>query len=209
MSFNVTELSFPGFVANCYLVVDEESKEAFLVDPGAYGSRQCEYIKSQGVKLRYILLTHGHYDHILGVRQFRDEFSAEVVIHTEDEECLRSALKSLSIMNGAKAPGIEADITVSEGDSLPFGEGEIKVMHIPGHTRGSVCYLLSDMIFSGDTLFKCGVGRTDFPGGSQKQLLASLGRLSSLEGDYTVYPGHESATTLDYERRYNSCMRGN
>lgn len=209
MALKVTEITFPGFTANCYLVTDEDTKEAFLIDPGAYGKRQSEYIKSQGVNLRYILLTHGHYDHILGVKQFKEDFSdAKVVIHTEDEACLASPIKSLAITHGLNFPKTQADILVSDGDTLPFADTEIEVIHTPGHTKGSICYKLSDMLFTGDTLFKGTVGRTDFPGGSYKEIIQSVGKLKDMDGDLKVYPGHEGTTTLENERRNNPYMRG-
>ena len=206
MAYKVTEITFPGFTANCYLVCDEDTKDAFLVDPGAYGIRQSEYIKSQGVNLRYILLTHGHYDHMLGVKNFKEDFAAKVVIHTEDAPCLSSPIKSLAITHGFNFPKTQADIIVSEGDKFAFADGEIEVIHTPGHTKGSVCYKLSDMLFTGDTLFRGTVGRTDFPGGSYKEILASVQKLAGLEGDFKVYPGHEDTTTLENERRNNPYM---
>ncbi len=208
MALKVTQLTFPGFCANCYLVCDEETKDAFLIDPGAYGTRQSEYIKSQGANLRYILLTHGHYDHIMGVKQFKKDFSAKVVIHEKDEDCLSSPLKSLAITHALNFPKAEADITVKDGDRLYFGGTEIEVIHTPGHTKGSVCYKIGDMLFTGDTLFKGTVGRTDFPGGSYKEIIESVNRLGALEGDYKVYPGHEGITTLENERRNNPYMEG-
>lgn len=209
MSFKVTQITFPGFCANCYLVTDESTNESFLVDPGAYGERQKEYIKSQGIeKLRYILLTHGHYDHIMGVRQFKEEFDAQVVIHKNDEGCLSSPLKSLAITQGFNFPKTSAEILVDDGDKLSFADSEIQVIHTPGHTKGCVCYKLGDTLFTGDTLFKGTVGRTDFPGGSYNEIIKSVAKLSALEGDYKVYPGHESETTLENERRNNPYMRG-
>ena len=208
MALKVTNITFPGFCANCYLVCHEETKEAFLVDPGAYGARQSEYIKSQGVNLRYILLTHGHYDHIMGVRQFKEDFGAEVVIHENDEECLISPIKSLAITHALNFPKTEADICLKDGNRLAFGGTEIEVIHTPGHTKGSVCYKIGDMLFTGDTLFKGTVGRTDFPGGSYKEIIESVNRLGALVGDYKVYPGHEGVTTLENERRNNPYMEG-
>ena len=206
MAYKVTEITFPGFTANCYLVCDEDTKDAFLVDPGAYGIRQSEYIKSQGVNLRYILLTHGHYDHMLGVKHFKEDFAAKVVIHKEDVPCLSSPLKSLAITHGLNFPKTEADVIVSDGDVLSFADSEIEVIHTPGHTKGSICYKLSDMLFTGDTLFRGTVGRTDFPGGSYKEILASVQKLAGLEGDFRVYPGHEGTTTLENERINNPYM---
>ncbi len=209
MSYKVTLINFPGFTANCYLVTDEKTKNSLLVDPGAYGVKQSEYIKSQGIEsLRYILLTHGHYDHIMGVKRFKEDFGAEVVIHEKDEDCLRSPIKSLAITHGLSFPKAEADVVVRGGDSLIFGEDKIEVIHTPGHTKGCVCYKLGDMLFTGDTLFKGTVGRTDFPGSSYVEMLESLTKLKGLTGDYKIFPGHEGATTLENERRNNPYMRG-
>lgn len=208
MALKVSMLTFPGFTANCYLAVNEDTNEGFLVDPGAYSKRQSDYIKENCGKLKYILLTHGHFDHISGVKQFRDEFSAKVVIHENDEGCLRDSLKSLGITQGLPSPKINADIIVSSGDKLSFGGKEIDVIHTPGHTKGGVCYKIDDILFTGDTLFKGTVGRTDFPGGSLEEIIDSLKKLNSLHGDYKIYPGHEGLTTLDFERANNPYMRG-
>ncbi len=204
MALTVTSLAFPGFTANCYFVLDDKTDEGFLVDPGAYTKRHEEYIKSHCSCLRYILLTHGHFDHISGVKQFRDAFDAKVVIHEKDEACLRDSIKSLGISQGLSSPGIKANITVTDGDELDFNNTKIKVIHTPGHTKGGVCYKINDMLFTGDTLFRESVGRTDFPSGNREDLVASVKRLFALNGDYNVYPGHEGFTTLSYERKYNT-----
>lgn len=207
MALKVTQITFPGFTANCYFVFDEEAKEGFLIDPGAYGIRQSEYIKSQGIeKLSYILLTHGHFDHIMGVRQFKENLGGKIVIHEKDADCLSSPLKSLAITHGLNFPKTQADITVKDGDTLSFAGREIEVIHTPGHTKGSVCYKLGELLFTGDTLFKGTVGRTDFPGGSFSEIKESMQRLKALESDYKVYPGHEGLTTLENERRNNPYM---
>ena len=206
----ITNISFPGFCANCYLAVDESTNEGFLVDPGAYGERQAAYIKSQGIeKLRYILLTHGHFDHMMGVEKFREVFDGQVVIHTLDEDKLSSDVKSLysNFDRESEFASTSADITVTDGDTLPFGSEKIEVMHTPGHTKGGVCYKIGDAIFTGDTLFKCTIGRTDFPDSDEKEMLSSLKKLYSLEGDFKVYPGHEELTTLSFEKKYNPYMK--
>lgn len=211
MSVTVTQMSFPGFCANCYLVTDQATKESFLVDPGAYGKRQSEYIRSQGIeRLSYILLTHGHYDHIMGAAEFKEDFGGEVVIHQNDEAMLSNDFKSLFIFsgNGSSYPHVKADKIVGDGDILPFSGGDIRVIHTPGHTKGCVCYCLDRLLFTGDTLFNMSIGRTDFPGGSYKQLLSSLKKLSELQGDFRVLPGHEEETTLERERQNNPAMRG-
>lgn len=208
MALKVTLLSFPGFTANCYLAVDDETNEGFLVDPGAYSKRNSDYIKSQCSTLKYILLTHGHFDHITGVKEFRDDFNSKVVIHKNDEPCLRDSLKSLGVTQLLHSPKIDADIIAEDKDRLPFSSDEIEVIHTPGHTKGGVCYKIGDVLFTGDTLFKGTVGRTDFPGGSLQEIMKSLKKLNGLQGSLKIYPGHESETTLDFERENNPYMRG-
>lgn len=210
MALKVTDISFPGFTANCYLVTDMSTGEGFLVDPGAYGKRQSDYIKSQGIdKLSYILLTHGHFDHMLGAEKFRQEFSAKVVIHCLDEDKLSSAVGSLYShfdRDNSFAP-TSADITVKDGDTLPFGKETIEVIHTPGHTKGGVCYKIRDLLFTGDTLFKSTIGRTDFPDSDEMEMLESLIRLDKLDMNYKIYPGHEGVTTLDFEKQTNKYMK--
>lgn len=206
----ITSLTFPGFCANCYFVTDEETGEALLVDPGAYGERQAEYIRSQGIEsLRYILLTHGHFDHMLGVERFRNAFGGEVVIHENDKDKISSAVGSLYSRFERNVPfsSATADITVKDGDKLPFGSDEIEVIHTPGHTKGGVCYKIGNALFTGDTLFKDTIGRVDFPDSDEDEMLTSLKKLYALEGDYKIYPGHESTTTLDFEKKYNRYMK--
>lgn len=210
MALKVTDISFPGFTANCYLVTDMSTGESFLVDPGAYGKRQSDYIKSQGIdKLSYILLTHGHFDHMLGAEKFRQEFSAKVVIHSLDVDKLSSAVGSLYShfdRDNSFAP-TSADITVKDGDTLPFGKETIEVIHTPGHTKGGVCYKIRDLLFTGDTLFKSTIGRTDFPDSDEMEMLESLIRLDKLDMNYKIYPGHEGVTTLDFEKQTNKYMK--
>jgi glyoxylase-like metal-dependent hydrolase (beta-lactamase superfamily II) len=210
MALKVTDISFPGFTANCYLVTDMSTGESFLVDPGAYGKRQSDYIKSQGIdKLSYILLTHGHFDHMLGAEKFRQEFSAKVVIHCLDEDKLSSAVGSLYShfdRDNSFAP-TSADITVKDGDTLPFGKETIEVIHTPGHTKGGVCYKIRDLLFTGDTLFKSTIGRTDFPDSDEMEMLESLIKLDKLDMNYKIYPGHEGVTTLDFEKQTNKYMK--
>lgn len=210
MAVKVTNISFPGFCANCYLVTDMATNESLLVDPGAYGERQKEYIKSQGIdNLRYILLTHGHFDHMLGAQKFSQEFDAKIVIHPLDEDKLSSAEKSLYARfdrENTFTPA-SADIKVVDGDVLPFGKETIEVIHTPGHTKGGVCYKIRDIIFSGDTLFKGTIGRVDFPDSDEMEMLESLIKLDKLDMDYKIYPGHEGVTTLEFEKKANQYMK--
>lgn len=209
MSLILTTFTPSAVYANCYILKDEASGEALVVDPGAYNRRFEALLRQEGITdLKYILLTHGHFDHIGGVQSLKYHFGGDVVIHSQDEGCLSDGDSSLASGFGFEQNNVKADRVISDGDELTLGNYKIKVIHTPGHTKGSVCYIAPDMIFSGDTLFRGTVGRTDFPGGSFDEMMKSLSRLSALDGDYKVYPGHEENTTLERERRYNPYMKG-
>ncbi len=199
-----------GYMAtNCYLVTDTQTDECFIVDPGTYDASLKKLLQDvKEGKLRYILLTHGHFDHIMGVFDVQKNYGGKIVIHEKDADCFVDEEKSLisNFGSGAKLPK-KADILVKDGDTLPFADGAIEVMHTPGHTEGSVCYLISDKIFSGDTLFYGSVGRTDFKSGSFEEIIKSVKRIASLEGDRKVYPGHNMLTTLDNERKHNVYLK--
>ena len=197
--------------SNCFLVADEETGEAAIVDPGWYEvSIPAVLAENPELKLKYILLTHGHFDHILGVHGLKEASGAKVVIHKSDAEHLLDPEKSLCEGNFPEPQTpVKADVLVSEGDIIRLGNEEIKVMSTPGHTRGSVCYILEKdrVIFSGDTLFCMTAGRTDFFDGSESDLKKSLRRLTEIEGDYRVLPGHNRETTLERERTRNWYIR--
>lgn len=196
---------FGALENNCYLITDSATGLSALVDCTDDSKKMNDFIEDTA--LEYILLTHGHYDHICGVRAIKDKTSAKVVISREDEPMLSSSRLSLAAFTGTNQENTSADITVADGDIIKLGESEIKVMSTPGHTKGGVCYICDDVIFTGDTLFFCSCGRTDFPGGSSAEISLSLKRLALLDGDYKLYPGHDRFSTLDFERKNNPYMR--
>ncbi len=195
---------FPPLSNNCYLIVDEKTNRSALIDCSVYNDDMKALIGD--TKLEYVLLTHGHYDHTGGVKAVKEAYGAEIVISKEDEKQLSSAVQSLAALSVEMFEKMSADITVGDGDIIELGEIRINVIATPGHTKGGVCYLAENSLFTGDTLFRGSCGRTDFPGGSGQEMLESLRKLRDLEGDYNVYPGHEDVTTLDFERKNNYYM---
>ena len=195
------------FSSNVYIVTHAESGSAFIVDPGLIASDCAEMLKS-AIDLKYILLTHGHFDHINAVGQVKNMFpDAKTVIHALDAPKLLDDELSLGYEFGAVNPCKHpADIIVNDGDSLPFCGAEIKVMHTPGHSAGSCVYVFGDMLFTGDTLMKYSCGRTDFYDGSPEDMKRSLRKLCDLPGDYDVYAGHYHPTSLSRERRDNPAL---
>ncbi len=198
--------------ANCYVVVDEKNGVSAVVDPGDYTPELKAFLKSEEAgALKYILLTHGHYDHILGVYDLKADFpDAKIAIHPYDSPCLMC--EDISLANHLER-GIQKyldyDVIVEEGSVVEFGDIKLQVIHTPGHTLGGVCYLEENerVIFTGDTLFCRTVGRTDLPGGNWDVMVDSLKRLGSLDGDYTLYTGHNRSTTLETERKKNRYMK--
>ncbi len=195
--------------SNCYIVVTAPN-QCVAIDIGGTPQLLINYLKMNKLKLSKILLTHGHFDHTGGVEEVRQATGAEVFVHETDSPMLESSALSLHSMISVMPfkPVMKYEI-IRDGCILKDGDYSFRVLHTPGHSHGSVCYVCDEerVIFSGDTLFCCSVGRTDFPGSDPHYMMQSLQMLHELEGNYKVYPGHNEFTDLDYERRNNPYMK--
>lgn len=190
--------------ANCYLLTCDLTGKGVLVDPGADGPEIYRWVRQKGVEIEYILLTHGHVDHIGAVDELRELTGAKVGIQAQDAEMLTDGRKNLSSYFGPALVLKPADMFLDDGQIIKVGELEITVLTTPGHSEGSVCFLTPDGVLSGDTLFAGSIGRTDFPGGSLERLLQGIeAKLLILPEDTAVFPGHGEETTIGRERREN------
>ena len=203
---NVEQLRVGPVQTNCYIAYGDD-KIGAVIDPGLMGDKINNILKEKGITLSHILLTHVHFDHIGGVKKLKElNPNAKVVIGEKDAPDLQTA--HLSFRAAVKAyineyTDIPCDETVIDGDIINCGELTFKVLETPGHTRGGVCYMCKDSIFTGDTLFREEVGRCDLDGGDYLTILRSVKRLAALPGDYAIYPGHEASSTLSHERIHN------
>ncbi len=202
----ITNLPSGALQANTYLAVDEKTNEGFIVDPGGYNKVLTKEVRDNDVKIKYIILTHGHSDHICGVNEHKAEFPDAKIVAYKDEEAM------LENPNLNQSPGFgvpystKADILVSDGDELKVGDVTLKFIHTPGHTEGGMCIYVKEAkaLFSGDTLFRQSIGRTDFPGGSYKEIMDSIRKkLFLLPDDTNVFPGHMGMTSIGFEKENN------
>lgn len=191
--------------ANCYIIGDEKTKEAAVVDPGAEGRRILGRLEKLGLKCKYIILTHGHVDHVGALNEVREATAADVLIHKEDAGMLISPAQNLSLFMGSVLKFKEAERLLEDRDKIQVGDVIMEVLHTPGHTPGGICLVVpGEGIITGDTLFAGSVGRSDFPGGSHDVLINSVKtRLLVFPDDTMVYPGHGPASTIGSEKKYN------
>ncbi len=191
-----------GYIqTNCYVVFSQQQKEAAIIDPGGGYNRISAFLKSVDKIPAAVLLTHGHFDHTLAAAKFQKD-GAKIYIHSADNE-MAGAKQGLASKFGLCVPKLVPDILFEDQEIIKVGDIEFKVIHTPGHSKGSSCFVCQDCIFGGDTLFFESYGRTDFYGGSMTEMAKSLKKLFDLPGDYKVYPGHGESTSLSHERIHN------
>ena len=197
----------PPIDNNNYLIIDEETKEAALIDCSSIDDRIDEELEKQGANLKYILLTHGHFDHIAGIRPGRFKSHLQVVMHKADLGWLNNANQYMSMFGMPEITIPTVDIFVEDNDTIQLGTLEIKVLHTPGHTQGGVCYLVDGNLFSGDTIFKEAVGRCDLEGGNFNQIVESIeDKIFTLPPETVIYPGHGRITSVEWEKVHNRFM---
>ena len=193
---------------NCYVVHDEDALEAAVIDPGDEFERIADLLDRQGISPKYILLTHAHYDHVCAAGELKDKYGAAIIMHEDEKETYRMT-KALCLSWGFTEEDFpDPDKLVTEGNKIVLGGSAVEVLHTPGHTPGSVCFHLEGTLFTGDTLFRRSVGRTDLAGGDSAKLEGSLKRLMSLPPDTRVYCGHGDETTIGEELMNNPFLSG-
>lgn len=210
----VNVFSVNPFEMNCYVYFDEISEEGIIIDPGASNTTEEEaitnFIKENKVRIKYIVNTHGHIDHILGNKWAKDTFKVPIIMHKDDLELIRSSKEQGEEFGWSFPEPPQPDIFISQNDIIKFGNCTLKVLHTPGHSPGGIC-LVDDqerIIFAGDTLFRDSIGRTDLWNGSMEKLLDSIkNKIFKYDDDYIIYPGHYNPTTIGEEKANNPFLK--
>jgi hydroxyacylglutathione hydrolase len=188
---------------NCFIIGDDSTKEVLVIDPGDEPDRILDLINENNFKVKYIICTHAHFDHVGAVPDLKNETGAKIVIHRDDLEIYRSATDQAAFWGYNIDPLPEPDMFVSEGDKIEVGNLRFEILHTPGHSPGGICLYGEGILITGDTLFAGSVGRTDLYGGDIEKLKKSFGRLMSFSDKTRVLPGHGPETTIGQEKSYN------
>ena len=209
----VKMLTLGALYTNCYIVGCLETKEALIIDPGFLEKRDAEQVLQETsqhlFQVKYIVNTHGHPDHIEGNKTIKDATNALILIHEYDAPMLTDSAGRFSNLLGFQATSPPADKTLCEGDNIKIGKITLRVLHTPGHSKGSISILSDDVVFTGDTLFAGSIGRYDLPGASYKEIMSSIKRLATLPEHLKVYPGHGPTSTIGREKSSNPFLQMN
>ncbi len=207
-SYFVEALAVGPLEVNCYIVGCAATKAAVLIDPAGDAHLIEDAVARLKANVTAILLTHGHYDHLGAVSAMKTKYGCPILIHHLDADCLTNPMLNLSALTGDAIVCPKADRLLEDGDAIVVGDLELKTLHTPGHTRGSVCFVLEKLIFGGDLLFYGSIGRTDLPGGSFEEIENSITRrIYSLPDDWIIYPGHGEPTSVGFEKKHNAFVR--
>ncbi len=196
-----------ALAANSYLLWNEKTKQAVIIDCGGEADKVISFLKERDLTLSHIILTHGHSDHIMGVNDLAAATSARIIAHREETDMLSDAAKNYSTMFGGQATTVAPDVLIEGDQSLTLIDYQFDFYHTPGHSKGGMCIAVGDSLFTGDTLFKGSIGRTDLYGGSMAVLQKSLTKLMKLSHRLKVYCGHGLATTLRDEVKHNPFLQ--
>lgn len=206
MEYKIIKLVVGQLQENCFILFDE-NKDAFIVDPGASSENIIETIEKNSLNIKYILLTHGHFDHVGAVASLAKKFKVPVYLSKKDRNFLETPNEVRASSFGMEIEAGDVDVFVKENDEIPFSDGLIKVIETPGHTLGSVCYLFNNYLFAGDTLFNGSIGRTDFPESDHSLMIESLKKLKELDDEIYVLSGHGPESQMSYEKISNPYLR--
>lgn len=200
----VDKIEVGPLAVNCYLVADEDSRAGMIIDPGAEAQVILKKIKLFNVKINLLVLTHTHFDHIGALKEVKEATGAQVAVHTDDAASLSRKDIIAESFGFSYPPPPEADKLLADGDVIEIGSVKFKILHTPGHSPGSICLIGGKIVFTGDTLFYSGIGRTDLPGGSYAKIQENIRtKLLVLPDNTIVYPGHGPQTTIGQEKNGN------